>query len=222
MKIDMHVHTKYSIDGKGELSEFIKMARKKDLSGLAITDHNTIKGALKAKKMTKKFEDFVLIVGEEVSTTEGHVLAYNIQEQIIPGLTPAETIELIEDAGGFAAAAHPGRTPSGIKRKKIRKLPFKDVESLNASSLEYVNKRALKMAVKMGTSCIGGSDGHKPRKIGRAYTEFEGDTFDVEEIEKRILGRESIPRGKSIRYLSWIKLDSKILYKWLSRGGKDI
>ncbi len=110
MKIDMHIHTSYSPDGMVEPVEVLKIAKKLGLSAVAITDHNEIKGALKAKNA--KIID--VIVGEEVSTSAGHVLAYNIQSLIPRGLSVAETIDKIHECGGIAVIAHPYRFWSGV------------------------------------------------------------------------------------------------------------
>lgn len=222
MKIDMHVHTKYSLDGRGELSDFIKTARKVGLHGLAITDHNEINGALRARKLAKNMDDFIIIVGEEVSTTRGHILAYNIQEKIVQGNSPAITIEQIKDAGGFAVAAHPGRFPSGIRTWKIKKLDFDGIETLNASSLSRRNKKAVKLANEMDLGTVGGSDAHKPRGVGRAYTLFKKTSPDVEDILRSIKKKLSIPGGCSQSYKKKNWRDTKMFFKWICRGGKGL
>ena len=52
LKLDLHIHSQYSEDGLGSPKEIIKELQKKGLQGMAITDHNTIEGSLKAVKLT--------------------------------------------------------------------------------------------------------------------------------------------------------------------------
>ena len=145
MKIDMHVHTKYSLDGKGEPREFVEIAKLKGLSGIAITDHNEIEGALEAKEYSKDM-DFLVIVGEEISTTCGHILAYNIKEKIEREREPKEIVKEIKRQGGFAVVAHPDRIPSGISSKIVRTLDVSGIEALNGATVPHKNRGANKLA----------------------------------------------------------------------------
>ena len=222
MKIDMHIHTRYSLDGKGEPKEFVKAAKKKALSGIAITDHNEIHGAIKGREYARDMNDFLVIVGEEISTRDGHVLAYNIRKAIERDLTPEATIEKIHEQGGFAVAAHPGRFPSGLKRNIIRDLKFDGVESLNGATIPCKNRKAKKLAEKMKIGVIGGSDSHFPRKVGAAYTEFEGSSLGAMDVQQHVLQRRSEPGGRSLPYHSEAALALKIFMKWVARGGKNI
>ena len=55
LKIDLHVHTRYSLDSKTDIKELIKTLKKKDIAGFAVTDHNEIKGALEAYNLGKEY-----------------------------------------------------------------------------------------------------------------------------------------------------------------------
>lgn len=80
MKYDLHVHSKYSVDGYVEPEVIVKTAQKRGLSGVAVTDHNTIKGGLKAKKY--ETEDLRVIVGSEIETNRGEVIGLFLSEEI--------------------------------------------------------------------------------------------------------------------------------------------
>ena len=222
MKIDMHVHTKYSLDGKGEPFEFVKMARKIGLNGIAVTDHNEIKGALEAREFSTDMKDFLVIIGEEVSTDSGHILAYNIREKIDKGLSPHETVERINDQGGFAVVAHPDRFPSGMKTKVTGDLNFAGIEVLNGATVTHKNNAARVLAIKLNRGMVAGSDAHSPKKIGSAYTVFEGSSLGAMDIQQHILQKRSRPEGRSLPYHREIGLSIKIFVKWLMRGGKNI
>ena len=222
MKIDMHVHTKYSLDGKGEPHEYVEMAIRKGLSGIAITDHNEIEGALKAKEYSKDMDNFLVIVGEEISTTCGHILAYNIKERIEREREPKELVKEINRQGGFAVVAHPDRFPSGISSKIVRTLDVAGIETLNGATVPYKNRGAKKLARELNLGMIGGSDAHRPKEIGTAYTVFEGSSLGVYDIGRHIKQKRSIAGGRSLPYYKEIGLALKIFVKWLLRGAKKI
>jgi len=82
MKYDFHTHTKYSSDGYVEPKMLVKVAVKVGLSGIAVTDHNTVKGGLKAKKFENN--ELEVIVGSEILTNKGEVIGifFNRRYQI--------------------------------------------------------------------------------------------------------------------------------------------
>ena len=216
MKIDMHIHTSYSPDGRVEPVEVLKIAKKLGLSAVAITDHNEIKGALKAKNA--KIID--VIVGEEVSTSAGHVLAYNIQSLIPRGLSVAETIDKIHECGGIAVIAHPYRFWSGVGEKETLKNIDKvdGIEIFNARSKKRDNEKARalwsKHAEKLFTA---GSDAHFPDELGRAGLVYEcDDVFEcIRNNTAKVFGESRTPRGTA-RYVK------KAVGEWIGRGFKKI
>jgi len=107
-KADMHLHTLYS-DGTASVQAVLDhVASRTDLDVIAITDHERIDGALRAREIHAAGDyAFEFVVGEEITTRRGHVLALFIGERI-PALRPLpETLERIHDQGGIAIAAHP-------------------------------------------------------------------------------------------------------------------
>ena len=95
LKIDLHVHTCYSRDSSITLKEVVAYSKKRGLDGVAITDHNTIKGALKLKT-----REILVVPGIEISTLNGHLLGLNVTTQIPAKLDIEETIHRIHEAGG--------------------------------------------------------------------------------------------------------------------------
>jgi len=222
MKIDMHVHTKYSLDGKGDPHEYVEMARQRGLSGIAITDHNEIDGALEAREYAKGMNDFLVIVGEEISTTCGHILAYNIKERIDREREPKELLKEIKKQGGFAVVAHPDRFPSGISSKVVKTLEVAGIETLNGATVKHKNRGAKNLAKELNRGMIGGSDAHVPKAVGTAYTVFEGTSLSAYDIQQHIVQKRSVPGGRSLPYYREVGLALKIFVKWLLRGAKKI
>jgi predicted metal-dependent phosphoesterase TrpH len=180
---DLHIHTCYS-DGRPSVRAVLDhVARRTSLQVIAITDHDTIDGALAAQELQQQYP-FELIVGEEVSSREGHILALFISRRVPPRLSAAETIAAIHEQGGIAIAAHPfittfGDPVQGIG-KKYAALPFDAVEVENSTPFMYwANFRARRHNRRLARMPeVGNSDAHIVEAIGKSYTNFAGSTAD--------------------------------------------
>ena len=115
LKYDLHIHTKYSMCGNLEPSLVLKLAKKRGLNGIAITDHNEMKGCFKTKKLNKD-KDFEVVVGSEVRTDKGDLLAYYINEPI-KSRELFDVLDEIKGQGGLAVVAHPLRHLPATKEK---------------------------------------------------------------------------------------------------------
>ncbi|HET6498315.1 MAG TPA: CehA/McbA family metallohydrolase [Coriobacteriia bacterium] len=183
-RADLHVHSTYS-DGLATIPEILRYARDKtDMSVIAITDHNTIEGALLARSMADDFEIDV-VVGEEVSTASGHVIGLFIEEHIPAGMSVAQTIAAIDEQGGIAMIPHPFSAqgifgPFGVKGfgAALNELAFHALEVYNSMPLLiYANRVAARVfAGGQGIAATGGSDAHVLQGIGKGYTVFRGTT----------------------------------------------
>ncbi len=212
-KADIHVHTRYSGFGKYSFLRFpesvtdpvkaTETASRRKLDVLCITDHNTIKGAIIAQKHAKDIE---VVVGEEISSVDGEILALFIQEEIKPWLGASETIDLIHEQGGIAVAAHPFSPQCQSLGKKIHYLELDGVEVFNACHRDaYTNLMAQTFSPRK-MAWLGSSDAHSLDMIGNGYTIFEGMTS--EELRKSILKRKVAFSGSSTplsEYISWSK-----------------
>ncbi len=181
-RADLHVHTTFS-DGTATPEDLLNYyALHSEVNAFAVTDHDTIDGALHAKRFAEEHPDLFghldVIIGEEVSTRDGHVIGLYLTNWISPGMSAAETIDIIHEQGGLAIAAHPytswmkfaGLVGVG---DLIKTLPFDGVETKNANFTEmFANRRAERKAGTLAR--IGNSDGHFLDAIGRCFTEFPG------------------------------------------------
>ncbi|MFH2038005.1 MAG: PHP domain-containing protein [Chloroflexota bacterium] len=102
-RVDFHCHTHYSRDSLTKPENLVKMCHRKGLGRIVITDHNSIAGALEAHNL----DPFHIIVGEEIMTTCGEILAAFVQECVPAGLTQMQTIQLLRDQGAFISISHP-------------------------------------------------------------------------------------------------------------------
>ena len=183
---DFHIHTKYSGFGKysfiyypdsvEEPKQTVKYAKKIGLDIIAITDHDSIEGARIARDFAKS-QDIEVIIGEEVTSRDGHILALFIDEKIEPNMSAEETIELIHDQGGLAIAAHPfGSMTKGLGHK-IHDLDIDGIEVFNALHRDGIsNKIGQLSGSMMKKALLGSSDAHAKGMIGSGYTLFEGNT----------------------------------------------
>ena len=104
---DLHVHTHHS-DGQDSPTEVVQWATRLGLDVIAITDHDVIDGALIASALARREESGPeVVVGEEVSSRDGHILGLYLTRLVRPGMSAEETIAAIHEQGGVAVAAHP-------------------------------------------------------------------------------------------------------------------
>jgi predicted metal-dependent phosphoesterase TrpH len=224
MKLDLHVHTIYSLDGSVEPKDYLKFAKRSKLKGFAITDHNEVKGAIKTFKLAKEkeFKDLAIIRGIEISSSEGHILGYGISDLIPRGLSPRETIEKIVEAGGVAVAAHPFRRASGIGAEVVRHETFKAVEVLNHRSMHKENQRALELAREKNTGLTGGSDSHFVKELGTAATKFQINSTNESDIIAQISKSKTVPVGSDSTFGQGVIMYSKLIAYWIKRGFRRV
>lgn len=192
-KADLHIHTLAS-DGTASVEEVLARVATSDLRVVAITDHDTIDGARQAQRLAADFGVDV-IVGEEVSTHEGHLLALFIEHALPPKRPAAETIAAVHAQGGLCIAPHPydRAVPSlgfaGLHRRCTRSAagvrdgdwPLDAIEGFNAGTPwpgSFGNDIARQVASRLALPVVGGSDAHTLSTIGQGYTLFAGTSGD--------------------------------------------
>lgn len=177
---DPHVHTCFS-DGVDRPEDIVDAADRLGwLDVLAITDHNTVEGAFRAREhAARRGARVSVVVGQEISSRDGHVGALFISRAIPRGLSAAETVEAIHEAGGVAIAVHPFWHPGryGVAGLAGR-LPFDAVEVLNGAPTP-VMLRANRLSARRlrdfhGRALTGGSDAHLHQAVACCCTAFEG------------------------------------------------
>ncbi|MDQ2688972.1 MAG: phosphotransferase [Chloroflexota bacterium] len=185
-KADMHLHTLYS-DGTASVQALLDHVESHtDLDLIAVTDHERIDGALRARDLHAAGDySFELVVGEEITTRRGHVLALFVEERI-PALRPLpETLERIHDQGAIAVAAHPlaPLTPSLGRRSLVAAHRAADprhrldaIELMNPSAAGRVRQaaRARLNDELLHLAAVGNSDAHVLEGVGTAWTWFPG------------------------------------------------
>lgn len=186
----MHIHTLYS-DGTAEVQAVLDHVESStDLDVVAIADHERIDGAQRAQEIHAAGDySFELVVGEEITTRRGHVLALFLTERV-PALRPVtETLERIHEQGGLAIAAHPMAplTPS-LGRRTLLQLHDDPDPRHHLDGIELMNPSAAGRARRLARlhlnerrlhlPGVGNSDAHVPEHIGTAWTWFRGWTAE--------------------------------------------
>jgi predicted metal-dependent phosphoesterase TrpH len=215
---DLHIHTHHS-DGQDGPAEVVAWASRIGLDVIAITDHDQIDGALIAASIARREPGSPqVIVGEEVSSLDGHILALFIDRLVAPDMSAAETVTAIHEQGGLAVAAHPYWRNSSTDHKgrvyglgdRIAELDFDAVEVINGGftpSMIGANRRAGWVAEALGRTPIGGSDAHVKHALGWGHTRFEGRT--ARDLRRSIeAGRTQAARSRLHptglgRYATW-------------------
>ena len=196
-KVDLHSHTIYSKDCLTRPANLIARARAVGLDKIAVTEHNNVAGARAAKALAPD----LVIVGEEIKTTHGEIIAYFVQEEVPRGLSPQETIARLRDQGAVISIPHPldSLRRSAMGRDNV--LAVIDlVDALEVRNARCVlprdNQAAAALAAQHGKLLTAGSDAHTLGEVGRCGLEmppFEDtpESFRAALVQARPIGVES-------------------------------
>ncbi len=187
MLVDFHVHTCASKDSLASPESLVRAARRRGLDRIVVADHNTLAGALAARAL----DPDLVIVGEEIMTTRGELLAAFVTEEVPRGLSPQETIRRLRAQGAFISVSHPfDRWRSGAWRIEdlLEIVPLVDaIEVFNARCLfRDDNLRAQAFARRHGLPGTAGSDAHAALEVGAAHLALP--PFQGPEGLRRVIG----------------------------------
>lgn len=167
-RVDLHTHTVFSKDCLTRTEALVARARAAGLNKVAVTEHNRLDGALAAKRIAPD----LVIVGEEIKTTHGEIIAYYVQEEVPRGLTPQETVRRLRDQGAVISIPHPldSVRSSAMGRSQVLEIidSVDALEVLNARCVRAQdNAAALLLAAQFGRLVTAGSDAHTLYEVGR-------------------------------------------------------
>lgn len=202
MRIELHCHTNCS-DGLPSVKEVLKHCEK-HLDGIAITDHNTFRGYKKAKQIKP---NTILIPGIEVSTDNGHLLCFGIEElKFKPHENIFEVIDRVHSSGGVAVISHPFR-PLKIHVHNFDVFKKVDaIEVINGNTLSKYNLRSFEISKRYRKPKTAGSDAHRLKDIGSFSCILNGHTQEdvLKAIKKNKL---ELPKNNT----TWLSITSKIV-----------
>lgn len=203
LRVEFHCHTMYSPDSLTRPEDLVRVCRARGIDRVVVTDHNTTAGAFAAQAIDPE----LVIVGEEIRTSKGELLAAFMTEEIPKGLTPEETIKRLRDQGAFISVSHPFDPQRGMQLEDLIEIaPMVDaVEVFNSRCLlGRWNRQAAAFAEEHGLLGTVGSDAHILYEVGRSLLVMEG--FEDAESFKQALGRA---RFETRRTGAWVRLGSR-------------
>lgn len=193
LKIDFHVHSDLSPDGRDGLADILSAAEKQGLDGIALCDHDM----LSEPKEGRPF----IIPACECSTSEGHIIGLFISA--LPSClkeksgrlpTASEAIEEIRALGGISVWAHPYERHTSIPEDAAAKADF--IETCNARACfknKKANEMARELAVRLDKPCLGGSDAHSGSEVGNAFTKVDCKDISLDSIKEALLQKIATP-----------------------------
>ena len=191
LRVDLHLHSQYSHDGRSSLQELIARARKCGLDRIGLTDHNTIEGAVQLVRM----EPALAIAGEEIKTLEGEVIGLFITDRVPPFLGPEDAMDLIHGMGGLTYIPHPlDRHRANFRPERIVQLASRIdiVETYNPWCDAAANRAAARLAEDLGKPQATGSDSHSAQELGRSWMEMEEYTNPADFLDKLRFARHVV------------------------------
>ncbi len=197
LKADLHVHSNHS-DGKDCVRKILSVAIERKLDIISITDHNTVNGSLEALEIVREEHlPIVILPGIEISTAQGHLLAYGISRDIEPGIDMSEAVRIIRRWGGITSLAHPFQFyRHGATRLKFFKI-VDCIEVFNAKSLTIFNKLSEYFCKRYGKGKTAGSDAHKAEFVGYGITIINPNDLSMKGILSALKSGKSYVEGKT-------------------------
>lgn len=206
---DLHTHTSYSPDCATTPGELLAACRESGIKAVAVTDHNTIDGAIEARQLADSDGGIMVIVGEEIKTTAGEIIGLYLEREIPAGLAPEDTIAAIKEQGGLVYIPHPF--------DPLHLTPTYELLARNAADIDIIevynpritfasfNEKARRLARKYDIPGGAGSDCHVIEGVGTAMLSLERFGSPAELLAS--LRRADIIRSsKSPLYLHSLKL----------------
>ncbi len=183
MRVDLHLHSDYSHDGQSTIEELIARCAECGLDRIALTDHNTVQGALALARLAPE----LAIVGEEAKTREGEVIGLFINKRLPPYLAPEEVMDLVHGMGGIVYVPHPlDRNRAHFSADRIIELAGRIdiIETYNPWCDASANQAAARLADELGKVVATGSDSHAAHELGRSWMEIDDYTDPRDFLEK--------------------------------------
>jgi predicted metal-dependent phosphoesterase TrpH len=213
-RVDLHTHTIYSKDSLTRTEALLARARAVGLNKIAVTEHNRLDGALAAKRLAPDF----VIVGEEIKTTHGEIIAWYVQEEVPRGLSPQETVRRLREQGAVISIPHPLDSVRSSAMGLEQVLAIIDsvdaLEVLNARCVRAAdNTAAFELAQAHGKLMTAGSDAHIIQEVGRCVLEMPPFADNARAFLAAL--RSAIPAGSESPFWphfasTWAKMRKRI------------
>lgn len=212
LRCDLHIHTRYSRDGESSVEEVLRQAEAVGLDAVAITDHDTVEGALHALQCRTSV---IVIPGTEISTKQGHLLALGVTKAFPKGMDFFEAVYRARQAGAVLILPHPYHMWRHGVGLKLRAGPAL-VDAIEVFNSRYImgtaNRKAAMVARDLGKPAVGGSDAHQARFVGYGYTLVDADR-NLDAILKAIRAGKTAAGGRMTPLRSYTTQSLKSSWK---------
>lgn len=176
LRIDLHVHTRFSGDNDADPEEIVERAIERGLDGIAFTEHYSFEASEHAEQLREKYGKAIMLIrGVEFSALEGHCLIFGVNTDRfgIAHEPLAEIVRIVIGAGGVLIPSHPYRGGNSVG-ELVRTLEgISAIEGYNGVNMHPMNTKAIEAAKERGLPFTGGSDAHAPQEVASCYTEFD-------------------------------------------------
>ena len=210
--IDLHCHTSASFDSLADPVKVVRAAAARGLTHLLVTDHDVLGGAWRARDAAP--DGLTVLVGQEVRTTRGDLIAAFLDTPIPSGLAPADAIRAIRDRGGLVGIPHPFDRFRGslLRDDDMRSLvPLVDwIEVHNARLFGRGNELAAELAAEYDRPGVAASDAHTILEVGVAYTALVGDPSTPAGLLAALPSAEVVTGRASVAVRLWTPVATAI------------
>ena len=220
---DLHTHSSASFDSLASPASLVRTAASRGLTHLAITDHDRIDGALRARDAAASIApELTVIVGEEIKTADGDLIALFVERAVAPGLPAEDAIAEVRTQGGLVGIPHPFDRFRGslLRDARMERLAGQVdwIETHNARiALGGGNQRAAEFAVGLGVPGIAVSDAHSAFEVGVAYTVLRRDPSTAAGLLAALADAELIT-GRASIYVRLITPVAKLVQRMRGNG----
>ena len=197
MRVDLHVHTwPRSQCSTIDPARLLEEAKQIGLDGFCLTEHQVLWKPEEVEELAQG-SGVKILRGNEITTAQGDVLVFGLDEDIQGVITAQELHERVEASGGFSIAAHPfrGFKVFGIGQLEMsldqacKKKVLTHVDAIeigNGKVSEQENEMARKVSRRLGMTGTVGSDAHRIEELGTWVTVFERDVRDEGDLVREL------------------------------------
>ncbi len=221
-RLDLHVHSRHSPDGRSTVREIAARIAAEGLDGFALTDHNTVAGHAELADIGARFPRLRVLPGVEVSTVEGHLLAYGVRDCPPVHRPVVETIDWIRARGGEPVLAHPFRWMHGVGRRVATTAGVAAIEAVNGHNSARANARARAVVLARSIGSTGGSDAHTLREVGRVATRFPPGCSSEDGFLVALRNGTTTPEGRPLSATERFRVNLRSAVLRLGRGFRPI
>ncbi len=219
--IDLHCHTNASFDSLADPVRVAQVAAARGLTHLAITDHDRIDGALRARDAAP--EALTILIGEEIRTREGDLIGLFLEDPIPPGLPAVEAMAAVREQGGLVGIPHPfDRLRASLLRDEALEALAAEADWIEVHNARLIggagNEQAAVLARELGRPGVAVSDAHTLLEIGVASTTLDGDPSTPDGLLAALAGRTDLLAGRGTYFVRAVTPIAKVIQRLRGNG----